>query len=166
MYTTGVPILSERIYRFIGKLVSIIGAILILFPVVFILHWFADANDPFNPPSIYVTPEGFLVMIGFISLGIIVTYSGLFILKRNEITKLYFIKDGGPIHSGTRWTKGSESGLYLTSCRLVVSINQESRATAHVGYKIVTAERATHRECIQKEGETLLDKYAHRRTSY
>ena len=155
--------MKERVYRFIGKVVAIIGAILALLPVVFVMHWFADANDPYNPPSIYIAPQGFLVMIVVFSLGIIVTYSGLLILKTYRIAELFLVKDGGPIHSGKKWIKASESGLYVTSCGLVVSIDQESEATAHMGYKIITAKRATHRGCIKKEGKAVLDNVAHGR---
>jgi hypothetical protein len=97
-----------------------------------------------------------LLDIGMISIGVI-------ILKIFAEVIPFLTKDGEPIHSGRPWKRGPESGLFLTSCGLVVSINQESRTTAHVGYKIVTAKRATHRDCVLKEGRAVLDNFAHGR---
>ena len=84
-------------------------------------------------------------------------------LRRFRKTKPFLAKDGEPIHSGKNWKKQSESGLFLTSCGRVVSINQESRATAHVGYRLVTAERATCKECNIREGKAVMDRVAHGR---
>lgn len=81
--------------------------------------------------------------------------------RRFRNTKPYLTKDGESIHSGKPWKKQSESGLFLISCGRVVSINQESKATAHVGYKIVPAKRATCKDCNIRQGKAVLDRVRH-----
>ncbi len=83
--------------------------------------------------------------------------------KRFRGTKLFLTKDDELIHSGKPSKKRSKSGVFLTSCGRVVSTDPESRATAHVGYKIVSAKRATCRECNKREGKAVMDRVRHGR---
>ena len=154
----------ERFLRLIGKTVAFIGMILILFPVGFFILYIGEANHPFNPPSIYIAPMGFLVMIILISFGFILTSTGMYIYKSFPILIPFLTKDGEPIHSAKSWKKGSESGLFLTSCGLIVSINQESEETAHVGYRVISTKQATHRECVEMEGKVGLDGFSKHRS--
>ncbi len=144
--------MHERFYRLIGKILAIIGMILVLFPVLVISY----ANNPLNTPSMIISHQGTLGFIGLIWFGLILTFSGLQIYKRYRKSMLFFIKDGGPIHSGDPWKKSSESGLFLTSCGFVLSINQESNATSHIGYKIVTADRTSCKDCALREGRVII----------
>jgi hypothetical protein len=91
--------------------------------------------------------------MGSFLFGITITYSGMKILGSIEERTPFFTKVGELIHSGETWKRGSELGLYATSCGLVVSTNKESRETAHVGYRIVYANQATCRDCIVVEGK-------------
>lgn len=125
---------------------------------------FADANHPYNPPQMYMEPIGYAVNTGIFLIGIVVAYSGLFILRTYAVTTPFLTKDGEPIHSAKQWSRGSEPGLFLTSCGLVVSINQESAETAHVGYRIIKSTGATHRECVEREGKEILDGFSRRRS--
>ena len=118
--------------------------------------------NPFRFPSPYTDPRATIVL-GFLPLGITLTCIGVLIRRRFGGGILFLIKDGEPIHSGKPWYEGFESGLFLTSCGFVLSINQESEATAHVGYRIVSANRATHKECVQNEGRAILESVSHGR---
>ncbi len=151
--------LKARIYREYGSLLTVIGLIMLLIHTLIVTFSFI----PFRFPSPYTDPRATIV-IGFLPLGIILTCIGVLIRRRFGGGIQFLIKDGEPIHSGMPWYEGSESGLFLTSCGLVVSINQESRATAHVGYKIVSAKHATHKDCVQNEGRAILDSVAHGRS--
>ena len=146
-----------RFYHLIGKTLAFIGIILVLFSLFSGILLYADANSPWNPPSMFISQQGILVMIGVFSFGLVLTSAGLFINKRYRKVTPYFVKNGGPIHSGETWTKSSESGVFLTSCGIVLSINQESNATSHIGYKIVTVERTTCRDCALREGRDILE---------
>ncbi len=112
--------------------------------------------SPFRFPSPLTDPRA-IIVFQFLPLGIILTSVGVIIRRRYREGIVYLIKDGESIHSGYPWYKGTEPGLYLTSCGLLVSINQESIDTAHVGYKIVSTNRATHKECVQNEGKAIID---------
>jgi hypothetical protein len=121
------------------------------------------SNRPFPFYGAYSDPLR-LVFVGFLPLGLILTCSGAIIRGRFSEKNPFLTKDGEPIHSGKPWYKGSESGLYLTSCGLVVSVNEESEDTAHVGFRIVPAKHATHRDCIVQDGGEVLDGVAKRRS--
>ena len=150
--------LKERIYREYGSLLTVIGLIMLLIHTLIITFSF----PLFRFPSPYTDPRA-AIALGFLPLGIILTCIGMLIRRRFGVGILFLIKDGEPIHSGKSWYEGFESGLFLTSCGLVVSINHESRATAHVGYKIVSANRATHKECVHNEGRAILENVTHGR---
>ena len=104
----------------------------------------------------YISPQGTLGYIGSIWVGLILIFSGWQIVKSYRKSRLFFIKDGGPIHSGDTWKKSSESGLFLTSCGFVLSINQDSDATSHIGYKTVTADRTSCKDCALREGSVII----------
>ncbi|MHA2353028.1 MAG: hypothetical protein ACXABX_07910 [Candidatus Thorarchaeota archaeon] len=97
------------------------------------------------------------VILGFLPFGLILTFSGMIIRRKFSEQNPFLTKDGGPIHSGETWKRSSESGVFLTSCGIVLSINQESNATSHIGYKIVTVERTTCRDCALREGREILE---------
>ena len=146
-------------YRYYGSLLAGIGLTMFLTSAFIVALWFID---PLRFPRLYFNPLTY-VILAFLPLGFILMCSGEIIRIKFRELGLFLIKDGGPIHSGKPWNEGPESGLFLTSCGLVVSINEESEATAHVGYRIIQAEHATHRECVVNEGSAVLDKYAHGR---
>ena len=150
--------MKRRLFRPIAKGLVIIGIPIFLFLsyAVFRVVTYTGEYGPL-PFDVVLLPVFLLLDISIISIGVI-------ILRRYQERLPFLSRDGEPIHSGISWKKGSERGLFLTSCGLVVSINQESRATAHVGYKIVAAKRATHRDCILKEGGEVLDRFAKRRS--
>ena len=154
----------ESVYRIMGIIVSCFGAILILQPIGLFLIWFGEVNYPINPPTVYISPYGFSVMFLLFLYGIAVLYSGLHLLKKSTIANPFVTKDGGPIHSAKPWKRDSESGLFLTSCGLIVSINQESKATAHVGYRLVSSKHATHRACVEQEGRLVLEGFSKHRS--
>ena len=148
-----------RMYRKYGSLLTVTGLVMLIIYTIIATYW---SRDPFTFSRLYLDPRRFII-IGYLPLGLILTCSGLIIRGRFSERNQFLAKDGEPIHSGKPWYKGSESGLYLTSCGLLVSTNQESRATAHAGYRIVPTKHATHRECVVNEGSEVLDKYAHGR---
>ena len=94
------------------------------------------------------------------------TSAGMSILRGFGKTRIFITKGGESIHLATVWKKGTESGLYLTSCGKVVSINQVSIGTAHVGYRIVTTKDTTCRDCSLREGKLVLDSVAKRREGH
>ncbi|MHA1943886.1 MAG: hypothetical protein ACW96M_05760 [Candidatus Thorarchaeota archaeon] len=144
-----------RLLRLIGKGLIIIGIPLLLLMSYGLYFAFTYSGEYGPLPPSYYSDIAALPVFILLDIGMIII--GMILLKRYQEERLLFIKDGEPIHSGKPWNQGSESGLYMTSCGLVLSINQESRATAHVGYKIVPANRATHKECVQNEGRAILD---------
>ena len=139
--------MNEYLYRLIGRLLVYIGIIILLLPFI----------------ALYST---ILIFSSCLLFGFIITFSGATILSKFRETKPFLTKSGEMIHSGRVWNKGSESGLYLTSCERVVSINQESEETAHVGYRLVAAKRATCRDCILSEVKTIMDKTTNRRRHF
>ncbi len=143
--------MKEHIYRDYGTLLTYIGVTMILTHILAAIY-----------SRIYFDP-GAIVILAFLPLGLILIVVGGIVRIKYSKETLFLTKIGEPIHSGKPWYEGFESGLYLTSCGLVVSINQDSQATAHVGYHIVSAKHATHRECVEKEGGAILEKYAHGR---
>lgn len=150
--------MKTHLFRLIAKGLIIIGLPLFLFHsyAVFRVVTYTGEYGPL-PSDVVLLPVFLLLDFSIISIGVI-------ILRRYLESLPFLTRDGEPIHSGKSWKKGSEQGLFLTSCGLVVSINQESGSTTHVGYKIITAKRATHRECILKEGGEVLDRFAKRRS--
>jgi hypothetical protein len=145
--------LKERIYREYGSLLTLVGLTMLLIYTLIIVFSFLTL---LRIPSLYTNP-GVTIVQAFLPIGIILTCSGMLIRRRFRGHILFLIKDGEPVHSGHPWYDGFESGLFLTSCGLVVSINQESSDTVHVGYKLVSANRATHKECVQNEGRAILE---------
>jgi len=81
----------------------------------------------------------------------------LVIRRRYSEGVVFLTRPDEPIHSARPWYQGTEAGLYMTSCGLVVSTNEISNATAHVEYKIVSVKNATHGDCVVKEGKDVLD---------
>lgn len=153
--------MMENLLRLIGKGLVISGMAILLFSMpalgysIIFPSWYTSEYGP--------SVADILRFVGFFLIGIIVTYSGLNILRRFEEKTLFLTREDESIHSGEIWKKGSESGLFLTSCGRVVSINQESKDTAHVGYRIVAAEQATCRDCSLNEGKAVLDRVRHGR---
>jgi len=150
--------MKKVLFRLIGWVLVFIGMTILLFPLAIISYWIGNPGDMINPQ-----PSEIFILTGFPLLGFIVIYSGVIIYRRFRETRPFLAKGGEPIHSAIVWKKGTESGLFLTSCERVVSINQASRATAHIGYRLVPAERATCSDCNLREGRAILDKIAHDR---
>jgi hypothetical protein len=146
-------------YRYYGSSLAGIGLAMFLTSGIIVTLWWID---PLRFLRLYFDPLNY-VILAFLPLGFILMCIGEIIRIKFREWGLFLIKDGGPIHSGKPWYEGSESGLFLTSCGLVVSINEESEATAHVGYRIIQTKHATHRDCVVNEGSEVLDKYAHGR---
>ncbi|MFW9925602.1 MAG: hypothetical protein ACFFDM_02425 [Candidatus Thorarchaeota archaeon] len=150
-----------RPLRLIVKGLIIIGILLLLLMSYGLYFAFTYSGEYGPLPPSYYSDIAALPMFILLDVGMIII--GMILLRRYPEERLFFTKDGEPIHSGKLWNQGSESGLYQTSCGLVLSINQESSETAHVGYKIVKSKGATHGECATKEGREVLEKHAHGR---
>ncbi|MFX1579515.1 MAG: hypothetical protein ACFFBJ_07680 [Promethearchaeota archaeon] len=153
--------MSERSYQLLGRTITIFGLSILLILVVCSMIIFGYDNHQNIPPDIVISSQGIAILVGFFSVDLIVTCAGMLILKKHRKMIPFFAKSGGPIHSGKAWTKISEPDLFLTSCGIVLSINQESNTTSHVGYRIVTAKRATCSECIRREGRAIMEPVAH-----
>jgi hypothetical protein len=153
--------MSERFYQLLGRTITIVGLSLLLVLVVCSMIIFGYDNHQYIPPDIVVPSQGIAILVGFFSVDFIVICTGMLILKKHRKMIPFFAKAGGPIHSGKAWTKSSEPDLFLTSCGMVLSINQESNTTSHVGYRIVTAKRATCSDCIRNEGRSIMEPVAH-----
>ena len=152
--------MSEYQYRLIGKLLLFIGMIILLFPISVPYSWIVWSGFPPAIPN----PSTPLIIAAFLLLGFIIAFIGATIQTRFREKNLFLTKFGETIHSGNIWKKKSEWGLFLTSCERVVSINQESKETAHVGYRIIKANRATCSDCIRREVKAILDRVTHRRS--
>jgi hypothetical protein len=142
--------MNEYHYRLVGKALTYIGMMILLSPFF-----------PFLPS--YVVSD-ILTYTGFLFLGFIMACSGVIIHRRFREMMPFLTKSGESIHSGKTWKKGSESGLFLTSCERVVSINPESRETTDVGYRLVSAEGSTCRGCNMRAGRILLEGSGKRRS--
>ena len=70
--------------------------------------------------------------------------------------KVFVIKGIGPIHSAKEWKMGKESGLFVTSCGLVVSIHQSSTETSDAGYRVIVAKMETCDNCRKKDRKQLI----------
>ena len=151
--------MNEYQYRLIGKVLSFFGIIILLFPIIAFFSWIQWSGFPAAIPD----PSNILIIALFLLFGFIIAFYGATIQSKFREIRPFLTRDGEPIHSGKIWKKESESGLFLTSCECVVSINQESRETANVGYRIVSAKRATCSDCIRREGRAILDR-AYRRS--
>ena len=149
--------MREHLYSLLGKVLAFVGVIIVLFPIL--IFWIIWNNED------YLQLLAILMFIEIASLGIGITTIGVVIHKRFRETEPFLAKEGEPIHSGRVWMKKAESGLFLTSCGLVVSINQESGETAYVGYRLVPAKRATCIDCTQRKGREILDAHSLRRES-
>ncbi len=152
----------EYLLRLIGKGLVISGMAILLFSIpalgysIILPFWITGEYGPSIADILH-----FMV---FFLIGIIVTYSGVNILRRFEEKTLFLTRDGESIHSGRAWKKESESGLFLTSCERVVSTNLESRETVDVGYRLVSAEGLTCRDCSMKAGRILLESFRKHRS--
>ena len=145
-------------YRSIGEGVAISGLLMVLIPVYFILYWMRLG------PVVYASQWSNVISLEIIAiLGFFMISIGLIVNRPIREMETFLAKGGGPIHSCKIWKKGTESGLFLTTCELVLSINQESRETGHVGYRIVPAKRATCSDCSKRKGKVILDSVAKRR---
>ncbi|MGY5881519.1 MAG: hypothetical protein RTV31_14805 [Candidatus Thorarchaeota archaeon] len=145
-------------YSLVGRGLAFIGVVIFLFPIVVLSYWIGG-----NPGEYILQPFDIPILAGFGILGLVMAYSGLIINRRFAVIGPFLTKDGESIHSGKVWTKSSESGLFLTSCRRMVSTNQTSRETAHIGYRVVTASHATCNDCNLREGGAIMDTVRHGR---
>lgn len=107
--------------------------------------------------------EYIIILAGFAIIGFAMILGGGNIQRRFGEREPFLANNGGPIHSGRAWKKGTEAGLFQTSCGLVVSTNHESGVTTHVGYRIVPAKRVTCEDCAQRRGRAILDASSFRR---
>ncbi len=141
--------MKGHLFELIGKglVISGVGILLFSIPIIGFSIYFRSSGE------VGPTMADIISLMGLFLVGITITCSGVRILGSIEERIPFFTKVGKPIHSGRTWKRGSESGLYATSCGLVVSTNQESRETAHVGYRIVYANQSTCRDCIAIEGK-------------
>ena len=154
--------MKSRVYREYGDLLTVIGLTLFLTYMAITSYWLRDPIT-FSRLSYTSDPRMFVIR-SFLPLGLVLTFSGIVIHRKYSEGLVFLTRADEPIHSGKPWYQGSESGLYLTSCGLVVSINETSNETAHVGYKIVSAKSATHGDCVTKEGKDVLDGSSKRRS--
>ncbi len=144
--------MRDIFYRVIGNVLTLIGIVFVLIPVLGLFFAFTLPGGPFFPP-----PEIIPILIGLVVIGFGLAYSGDNVHRKGSAVQQHLTKAGEPIHSAKTWGKEVEPGLYLTSCGQVVSINQESKETAHVGYHIAVAKRATCRDCFLKQGKALIE---------
>ncbi|MFW9908955.1 MAG: hypothetical protein ACFFEF_10300 [Candidatus Thorarchaeota archaeon] len=119
--------------RSLGKILVLIGILLLL-------------ATPFYP-----------LVYWNLFLGFVVAIAGIANYRRHREPHLFVTKAGEPIHSAFVWKKGPEPGLFITRCERLVSIDSLSIGTAHVGYRIVTAEHATCNECKEKERKAIAE---------
>ena len=145
-------------YRSIGEGVAYIGLVMFLISVIVVAYWMKLG------PIVYASQGSNVILLEIIAiLGFFMTSIGLIVNRPIREKETFLAKGGESIHSCTIWNKGNESGLYLTTCEIIVSINQESEATGNVGYKIVPAKEATCSDCSTRKGKAVLDIHAHGR---
>lgn len=147
--------MRSYLFRTIGKALSFIGMTILFITILAICSVF------FN--GINLQLEVSLMLVEFAFLGTSLVAIGGIIYRQFIEREPFLAKDGGPIHSVRNWMEKSEPELFLTSCGLVASVNQESVSTAHVGYRIIPAKQATCIDCIQREGKEVLDAHFLRR---
>lgn len=148
--------MRKYLFGLIAKMLAFIGGVIILVPILTFLFALSYSGH-------IDTFFAVIILSGFTILGFSMIAVGGIVQRRFKEIEPFLADNGGPIHSGRVWKKESESGLFLTSCGLVVSLSHESEATSHVGYRIVPAKRATCKDCVQAEGKTILDASSHRR---
>ncbi|MCK5266033.1 MAG: hypothetical protein KAR03_10540 [Candidatus Thorarchaeota archaeon] len=145
-------------YGSIGEITAIIGLVMFFIPVYFALFWMRFNRVVFASQGPDVIFLEIIAILGLFMIGI-----GLFVNRPKREREIFLAKGGGPIHSCTNWKKGNESGVYLTTCEIIVSINPDSKATGNVGYKIVPAKEATCSDCSTRKGKVLLYSVAKRK---
>ncbi|MFW9802515.1 MAG: hypothetical protein ACFFFC_07680 [Candidatus Thorarchaeota archaeon] len=152
--------MKKRLLRLIGKGLAIIGT-----PVFLVFGYgtysLLSYTGEYGPLAREVALVPLIALLGFSMIA-----AGVDLLQRFEEPALLLAKDGEPIHTGEIWKKGIEAGLFLTSCGRVVSVNQESSNTAHVGYKVVFEGQVICRDCATREGRVVLEFHAHGRKHY
>lgn len=154
--------MKEQVYREYGSMLSLIGVVMLLiYTIVAIYLW----EHPIIPYGFHSDPRTAIIFV-FLPLGLFLTFWGVIIRNIFGEKSKFLTKDGELIHSVISWYKSSESGLYLTSCGQMVSINQDSEETTHVGYKIISAERITCRDCAIKKGRAILERASYGRREY
>jgi hypothetical protein len=154
--------LKGRVYRHYGSMLALVGMTMLLTYAIVGMYWL---GRPITHYGLYNDPRT-IVIRGFLPLGLILYFSGIIIRRIFREEHQLLTKDGETIHSGMPWYKSSESGLYLTSCGLMVSINRDSEETYHVGYSIVSAEQTTCRDCAFREGRSVLEPASYGRKEY
>ncbi|MFX0056046.1 MAG: hypothetical protein ACFFAX_03190 [Promethearchaeota archaeon] len=152
--------MKKRLVRLIGKGLAIIGT-----PVFLLFGYGTYTLLSYTGEYGPLPREAALVPL-IALLGLSMIAAGVDLLQRFEEPVPLLVKDGGPTHMGEIRKEGTEVGLYLTSCGRVVSINQESSSTAHVGYKVAFEGQVTCRDCATSEGRVVLESYAHGRKGY
>ncbi|MFX1330428.1 MAG: hypothetical protein ACFE9W_02635 [Promethearchaeota archaeon] len=141
--------MKDRLFRLIGKGLVTSGLFILVFsiPIMGVSIFYRNSGE------VGPTTSDIQGLMALFLAGITITYCGARILGSVEERIPFFTKAGESIHSGKSLKRKSESGLYATSCGLVISTNQDSRETAHVGYMIVYANQATCRDCIVVDGK-------------
>ena len=143
--------MKKRLLRLLGKGIAILGI------PVFVLSSYG-VYAALSYTGVYgPLPQEVAYVLLIALLGLIMIAGGTFLLKRNEEPALLLSKGGEPIHFGEIWKKGTELGLFLTLCGRVVSINQQSSATAHTGYRIASAKGATCKDCMISMGRHIIE---------
>ena len=146
-------------YRSIGEGVAYIGLVMFLISIYVVIYWMRLG------PIVYAYQRSNVISFEITGiLGLFMISIGLFANRSVRGKETFLAKGGGPIHSCTIWKKGNESGVYLTTCEITVSVNQDSTATGNVGYKIVPAKEATCSDCSIRKGKVILDSVAKRRS--
>ena len=153
---------KSRIYREYGNLLTAIGLALFLTYLAIFSYWLR--NPITYSMLLYAIDPVTLAIRGFLPLGLVLICGGIVIRRKYSEGTLFLTRADESIHSARPWYQGSESGLYMTSCGLVVSTNETSNDTVHVGYRIVSAKQATHGDCVVKEGKDVLDGSSKRRS--
>ena len=148
--------MNRRFRVLLGKLLLVIGALLIFSYASALLY---NLVNPYQSSSIEFIPM--LQTITIIFLGFVVVYAGASNCGRYQEETLHVIKNGDFIHSARVWNTDVENGLLLTICGKLVSIQQHSDETAHVGYRYATAQQPTCRECCEREGRRIMDSAKH-----
>lgn len=154
--------MERHIYREYGNLLAVIGLTLFLTYIAIVFYWLRDPIT-FSDLSHRNDPRVFIIR-SFLPLGLILACGGLVIRRRYSEGVVFLTRADESIHSGKPWYQGTESGLYMTSCGLVVSTSETSNATAYTGYKIVLVKNATHGDCVVKDGKDVLDGTSQRRS--
>ena len=109
--------MKNRIYREYGSLLTAIGLTLFLTYVAIFSYWLGDPialsglMHSINPVT--------LVIRSFLPIGLVLTYSGMIIRRKDSEGNLFLTKVDEPIHSAKPWYQGPESGLYMTCCEIL-----------------------------------------------